>query len=89
MMDGCYMMVNGNEWMAGVDNYQKNVDLLGSRTLLGKILFTDGGNEGERMGGGDGENRRSGGGESSGSRRRRRRRRRSKGDQWWFYLGNE
>jgi hypothetical protein len=27
----------------GVDNYQKNVDMLGSRTLLGKILFSDGG----------------------------------------------
>ena len=27
----------------GVDAYQKNVDMLGARTLLGKILFEDAG----------------------------------------------
>lgn len=29
--------------LAGVDNYKKNVDMLASRTLLGKILFKDAG----------------------------------------------
>lgn len=29
--------------LSGVDSYQKNVDMLGSRTLLGKLLFSDAG----------------------------------------------
>lgn len=28
---------------AGVDSYQKNVDMLGARTLMGKALFSDAG----------------------------------------------